>query len=75
MWNIRELPDRVDEKSDLIVDSLINSLEDNLDLDIYTKFKNGYGEMSEINLTLAEFGLEEDMYDLNMYEVNLGCDI
>ena len=39
--------------------------------DIYENFKNGYKEMSQINLTLAEFGLEDDMTDLHKYEIRL----
>lgn len=35
----------------------------------------GYEEMSQINLTLAEMGLEEDINDLYEYESRLlGCD-
>lgn len=33
--------------------------------------KSGYNEMSQINLTLAEMGLEEDNTDLIMYEARL----
>ncbi|NLY45267.1 MAG: hypothetical protein GX053_04670 [Tissierella sp.] len=33
--------------------------------DIYENLKNGYSEMSQINLTLAEIGLEPDMTDLH----------
>ncbi len=39
--------------------------------DIYENFRNGYNEMSQINLTLAEIGLEDDMEDLHMYEIRL----
>lgn len=39
--------------------------------DIYENFKNGYYEMSQINLTLAEIGLEHDMTDLHKYEIRL----
>lgn len=39
--------------------------------DIYENLKNGYNEMSQINLTLAEIGLEPDMTDLNKYEILL----
>lgn len=36
---------------------------------------SGYEEMSQINLTLAEMGLEEDINDLREYELGfLGCD-
>lgn len=39
--------------------------------DIYENFRNGYNEMSQINLTLAEIGLERDMTDLHKYEIRL----
>ena len=39
--------------------------------DIYENFKNGYSEMSQINLTLAEIGMEQDMMDLTLYEARL----
>lgn len=39
--------------------------------DIYENFRNGYNEMSQINLTLAEIGLEPDMTDLHKYEIRL----
>ena len=43
--------------------------------DICEKLSNGYEEMSQINLTLAEMGLEEDISDLCEYESRLiGCD-
>jgi CopG family transcriptional regulator/antitoxin EndoAI len=50
-------------------------LKDNLGCDIYERLKYGYCEMSQINLTLAELGLEEDMLDLCEYESRLGCDL
>lgn len=39
--------------------------------DIYDNFKNGYFEMSQINLSLAEIGIEQDMKDLTLYEARL----
>lgn len=39
--------------------------------DIYENYKNGYDEMSQINLTLSEIGLEYDMTDLHKYEIRL----
>lgn len=39
--------------------------------DIYENLKTGYNEMSEINLDLAEIGLECDMEDLYFYETRL----
>ena len=39
--------------------------------DIHAYQKKGYDEMSQINLTLAEIGLEHDMKDLHKYEIRL----
>lgn len=39
--------------------------------DVYQNLQNGYDEMSQINLTLSEIGLEDDMTDLYEYEVRL----
>jgi len=38
----------------------------------YQEFIKAYEEVSQINLTLAEIGIEEDMIDLMYYEINLG---
>ncbi len=38
----------------------------------YQEFVKAYEEVSQINLTLAEIGIEEDMIDLMYYEMNLG---
>lgn len=38
----------------------------------YQDFLKAYEEVSQINLTLAETGIEEDMIDLMYYEMNLG---
>ena len=59
---------------DIKMKSLVIYLKENLECDIYEKLKCGYCEMSQINLTLAELGLEEDMLDLCEYEISLGCD-
>jgi len=69
------LPMIINGNSDLIIESLILYLKEKWDRDIYERLKCGYCEMSQINLSLAEMGLEEDMYDLDMYEARLGCEI
>jgi CopG family transcriptional regulator/antitoxin EndoAI len=69
------LPMIINTKSELIIKNFITSLKKRSDRDIYERLKNGYCEMSQINLTLAEMGLEQDMFDLNMYEARLGCEI
>ncbi len=39
--------------------------------DVCERLKNGYIEMSSINLYLAEIGFEQDILDLCMYEAML----
>ena len=39
--------------------------------DIYETCRNGYSEMSEINLNLAEIGIEHYIKDLKLYEARL----
>lgn len=69
------LPMKIDRNSELIIENFIISLKKRSEQDIYERLKNGYSEMSQINLTLAEMGLEQDMFELSMYEAELGCDI
>lgn len=69
------LPMIISNKSDPLLDSLIIYIKEKWDRDIYDRLKCGYCEMSQINLTLAEMGLEEDMSDLDMYVARLGCEI
>lgn len=40
-------------------------------LDVCERLKCGYVEMSQINLALAESGLEQDMEELDCYECTL----
>ncbi len=68
------LPVIKNNKTDLIVNSFINYFKEKWKLEICEKLKTGYSDMSQINLTLAEMGLEEDMNDLCMYESELGCE-
>lgn len=69
------LPMIISNKSDPIIESLIIYIKEKWDRDIYDRLKCGYCEMSQMNLTLAEMGLEEDMSDLDMYVARLGCEI
>lgn len=69
------LPMKIDKKSELVIENFILSLKKRSDEDIYERLKTGYSEMSQINLALAEMGLEQDMFDLSMYEAGLGCEI
>ena len=44
-------------------------------LEVSEKLKDGYVEMSKINLSFAEMGLGQDMEELDIYEVKLtGCE-
>lgn len=44
-------------------------------MEFVEKLKDGYVEMSNINLALAEVGLEQDVVELNVYETMLiGCE-
>ena len=44
-------------------------------VEVSKKLKDGYLEMSQINLSLAEVGFEQDMKELNVYESKLtGCE-
>ena len=69
------LPMIINNKTDLIIESIILYFQEKWNQDIYEKLKRGYCEMSQINLTLAELGMEQDMSDLDMYEARLGCDV
>ena len=44
-------------------------------LEVSERLKDGYLEMSKINLSFAEMGLGQDMEELDLYEVKLtGCE-
>lgn len=44
-------------------------------VEICERLRVGYREMSQINLALAEMGLEQDINELNIYEARLtGCE-
>ena len=44
-------------------------------VEVSERLKDGYLEMSKINLNFAEMGLSQDMEELNIYEVRLtGCE-
>lgn len=68
------LPVNIDGKSEHILEDILLYFKDKWNRDICEKLKRGYYEMSQINLTLAEMGLEQDMMDLCSYETKLGCE-
>lgn len=67
------LPVAKNSKTELLFNSLLCYFKEKWNLEICEKLRIGYCDMSQINSTLAEMGLEEDMYDLYMYESELGC--
>lgn len=69
------LPMINNNKTDLEIEALLLYLKEKWNRDIYERLRLGYCEMSQINVTLAEMGLAEDMLDLEMYEARLGCEI
>lgn len=68
-----KVPMKYKEKADSIIDSVRLYLIKRWHNSIYDGLKSGYKEMSQINLTLAEMGLEQDVEDLITYETKLGC--
>ncbi|MGN9163747.1 CopG family ribbon-helix-helix protein [Tissierellaceae bacterium HCP3S3_D8] len=66
----------VDQMVPVKYDGVVNSFRECLKLyykekwieDLDENLKCGYEEMSELNLTLAEVGLDQDISDLIMYE-------
>lgn len=57
--------------SDFIVDAMKLFIEEKKKSEVVEKLKNGYKEMSQLNLRIAEMGLEQDIIDLAIYEANL----
>lgn len=65
------LPMIYDGNNDLIIGTMKFYFKEKWLENIYECFKNGYSEMSQINLSLAEIGIEQDMKDLALYEARL----
>lgn len=65
------LPMEYKNMSDFIVDAMKLFIEEKKKLEVIEMLKNGYKEMSQVNLKLAEIGLEQDIMDLAIYEANL----
>ncbi len=62
-------------RSEFVKEAMKFYLREKRRMEVFEKLKDGYLEMSTINLTLAEIGLEQDVKELNLYEVNLtGCE-
>lgn len=70
-----KVPMVYDENFDNSTKSIIFYFKNKWIQDICENLSSGYKEMSQINLTLAEMGLEQDINDLDEYELRLlGCD-
>ncbi len=65
------VPMEHENRSDFIAEAMKLFISEKKKLDIIEKLKEGYKEMSRINLALAEMGLEQDILDLVIYEENL----
>lgn len=65
------VPMKYPGKTNFIFESIRSYLVDKTIEEVCETLKNGYYEMSKINLTLAEMGLEEDNTDFIMYEARL----
>lgn len=69
----QKVPVKFKGKTEVIFESVKLYFKDKWCNNFYDNLKSGYKEMSQINLTLAEMGLEQDIKDLNTYEAKLGC--
>lgn len=70
-----KVPMIYDENLEYATESFILYFRNKWIKDICDSLSIGYEEMSQINLNLAEMGLEEDINDLKKYESRLlGCD-
>lgn len=65
------LPMELDSKSDFMIEAMKLFISEKKKTNISEKLKEGYKEMSQINLALAEIGLEQDNLDLIIYEARL----
>lgn len=62
-------------RSEFVKEAMKFYLREKRKLEVSQKLKDGYLEMSNINLALAEIGFDQDMKELCMYEINLtGCE-
>lgn len=62
-------------RSEFVKEAMKLYLREKRRMEVSERLKDGYVEMSKINLALAEIGFEQDMMELNMYETNLtGCE-
>ena len=65
------LPMEPDNKSDFMIEAMKFFIKERKKTNLNEKLKEGYKEMSQINLSLAEIGLEQDNLDLRIYEARI----
>lgn len=65
------VPMEYKSRSDFVTEAIKEFINEKKKSELIEKLKQGYKEMSEINLDLAEMGLELDILDLAIYEANL----
>lgn len=65
------VPVEYKNRSDFVIEAMRLYINEKKRIEVAEKMKEGYREMSQINLTLAEIGLEQDILDLVIYEARL----
>lgn len=65
------VPIESENRSEFIIEAMKLFIDGKKKINISEKLKEGYKEMSKINLVLAEIGLEQDILDLIIYEARL----
>lgn len=62
-------------RSEFVKEAMKLYIREKRKVEVSERLRDGYLEMSQINLTLAEVGFEQDMMELNVYEARLtGCE-
>jgi len=59
---------KIKNVSQFIDNSLIQCREDRFNIEFFEKMKEGYKEMSKINLELSQLSFEEEIANINEYE-------
>lgn len=65
------VPMEYENRSDFVIEAMKLFIDEKKKVSMTEKLKEGYKEMSKINSTLAEIGLEQDILDLIIYEARL----
>ena len=65
------LPMELDNKAEFMIEAMKLFINEKKKTSLTERLKEGYKEMSQINLALAEIGLEQDNLDLIIYEARL----